>query len=88
MTETPVRPHPPVMPADALRRLGGGEVAYVRPIRSEELTALFPNAPAMRPGLDLFALFNADGSPILVTDSRELAVKEALEHDLRPVGLH
>jgi hypothetical protein len=33
-----------------------GHVAYVRAMRSEEVKRLFPEAPDLTPGLDLFAL--------------------------------
>ncbi|MGO4870998.1 MAG: DUF1150 family protein, partial [Roseiarcus sp.] len=49
--------------------LGDGSIAYVKTIRSEDAQRLFPQAPAIRPGLQLFALLAADGSPIMLTDS-------------------
>ena len=36
-------------------RLGEGEIAYLRQIRSEELAKKFPNMPPMEPGLSLWA---------------------------------
>ncbi len=38
---------------------------------------LYPEAPELQPGLQLFALHAADGTPIMVTDSREAAVANA-----------
>ena len=58
----------PLMTNEQLASLGGGRVAYVKPIRSEDLGRLFPAAPAVQPGLQLFALLGADGTPIIVTD--------------------
>jgi peptidoglycan glycosyltransferase len=60
-----------------LAALGGGQIAYVRPIRSDDLNRLFPQAPEIQPGLDLFALLGADGSPLMVTDSRAAAIANA-----------
>lgn len=71
-----------------LAALGEGEVAYVKPMRSDEVQRLFPQAPEMRPGLQLFALLSADGSPILLADSRDAAVANAWAHDLETVSLH
>ena len=71
-----------------LAALGEGEVAYVKPMQSDEVNRLFPQAPAMAPGLQLFALLSASGTPILVTDSRDAAVANAWAHDLETVGLH
>ncbi len=68
--------------------LGTGEVAYLRPMTSEELLRIFPQAPQIVPGLKLFALLSADGAPILVTDSRDAATANAWEHDLKMVSLH
>ncbi|RXT53010.1 NADH oxidase [Bosea sp. Tri-44] len=68
--------------------LGNGQVAYLKPIMSDELARIFPQAPEIEPGLQLFALLAADGAPILVTDSREAATANAWEHDLRMVSLH
>jgi hypothetical protein len=59
--------------AQEFAHLGAGAVAYLKTIRSEDAKRLFPNAPQIRPGLQLFALLGADGSPILLTDSTEIA---------------
>lgn len=77
----------PLSPAE-FAALGTGEVAYVKPMSSEELLRIFPQAPKIEPGLQLFALLSADGAPILVTDSREAATANAWEHDLRMVSVH
>ncbi len=71
-----------------LAALGEGQVAYVKPMQSDEVQRLFPQAPAMAPGLQLFALLSASGEPILLTDSRDAAVANALAHDLQTVALH
>ena len=78
----------PIMTNEQLASLGGGRVAYVKPIRSEELSVLFPAAPAVQPGLQLFALLAADGTPIIVTDSRDAAVANAMQQELEMVSLH
>lgn len=71
-----------------LANLGEGEVVYVRPMLSDQFSTIFPNAPAMQPGLRLFAVLSANGTPIILTDSRDTAIAEALAKDLRPVSLH
>jgi hypothetical protein len=68
--------------------LGGGSLAYVRPISSEDVARLFPQAPALQPGLQLFALLGADGTPIMLTDSRDAALANALQHELQTVSVH
>ena len=78
----------PAMTAQAFAILGGGRIAYVKPIRSEDVHNLYPQAPALEPGMRLFALHAADGTPILVTDSREAAIANALTHELETVSVH
>ncbi|WP_249692735.1 DUF1150 domain-containing protein [Stappia sp. WLB 29] len=68
--------------------LGTGQIAYVKPMTSDDLTTLFPQAPRMRPGLNLWVLLNADGTPIMLSDSRETALANAAEHQLHTVALH
>lgn len=73
---------------EILAGLGGGRIAYVRPMRSEEVSNVFPNVPPIAPGLDLWALLAADGTPIMLADSREAVVMNARENHLEPVSLH
>jgi hypothetical protein len=77
----------PMTPQD-LAVLGGGKIAYVKPIRSEDVHELYPEAPELQPGLQLFALHAADGTPIMVTDSREAAIANAWSHELETVSVH
>ncbi len=79
---------PPVISPEALAHLGDGQIAYVKAIRSEDVPALFPQAPEIAPGLMLFALHAADGTPIMITDSREAAIANAWSHELETVSLH
>ena len=78
----------PVLPQDQLASLGEGLVAYVKPIRSEELGTMFPEIPEVQPGLQLFALLGANGKPLIVTDSRDAALANAMQHELHMVSLH
>jgi hypothetical protein len=73
---------------EALAGLGGGKIAYIKSIRSEDVRSLFPQAPQLAPGLKLFALHAADGTPIMVTDSREAALANASDHELETVSVH
>jgi hypothetical protein len=76
------------MPQDQFAALGGGEIAYLRPLRSEDVHALFPQAPQLAPGVDLWALLSAAGQPIMLTDSRAAAIAGARENDLETVSVH
>ena len=72
----------------ALAAIGDGQVAYLKPIKSDDIATIFPGAPPVAPGLNLFALLSADGTPILITDSRDAALANAWEHNLETVSLH
>lgn len=77
-----------VLTPEAFAILGGGEIAYVRPITSEDVSALFPQAPKLAPGMKLFALHAADGTPITIADTREAVEANAREHELAMVSVH
>jgi hypothetical protein len=73
---------------EALAVLGGGKIAYVKAIRSEDVQKHFPQAPELAPGMQLFALHAADGTPIMLTDSREAAIANAWSQQLETVSVH
>ena len=85
--ETTNEAHPVISP-QALAQLGGGRIAYLKQIRSEDVSTLFPQAPEMAPGLNLFALLAADGTPIMITDTREAAIANAWDNELEMVSVH
>ena len=78
----------PNISPEALAHLGDGQIAYIRTIRSEDVPAMFPQAPEIAPGLQLFALLAADGTPIMVTDSREAAIANAWSNELQTLSVH
>ena len=73
--------------AEDFASLGGGHIAYVRTIRSEDAAEMFPQAH-IAPGLRLFTLHAADGTPIMLTDSREAAIANAWSNELETVSVH
>jgi hypothetical protein len=79
---------PPPLAPDAFAHLGEGHVAYVREVRSEDLGRLVPDAPPVPPGLRLWALIGATGTPILISDDREAALAGAEENQLVMVSVH
>ena len=78
----------PTVSPEALAHFGDGRIAYVKPIRSEDVHRLYPQAPELEPGMALFALHAADGTPIMVTDTREAAIANAITHELETVSVH
>jgi hypothetical protein len=71
-----------------LARIGEGHIAYLKLMRSEDIRDAFPQAPALAPGLKLFALLAADGTPILLADTQAAALANAWEHELQTVSVH
>ena len=71
-----------------LAHLGEGTVAYVREMESDDLKGKFPGLPEIAPGTKLWALFAANGQPILLSDARDRAIAGAFENDLTPVSIH
>jgi hypothetical protein len=81
-------PRAPLLTPEQFAQLGDGSIAYVRTMRSEDVSKLFPQAPEIEPGLTIFALLSADGTPILLTDSKESALANAWQNQLQMVSLH
>ena len=78
----------PALDVAELAALGLGQMAYVKPMESDEVARLFPQAPKLQPGMRLFALLSASGEPILLTDNHDAALANAWAHDLTTVSLH
>ena len=73
---------------DALAHLGDGRIAYVKQIQSEDVRTMFPQAPSIAPGIKLFALCAANGTPIMLTDTKEAALANAWSQELEAVSVH
>jgi hypothetical protein len=78
----------PEISPEALALLGGGRIAYVKAVSSEDVATMFPQAPKIAPGTRLFSLHAADGTPIMLTDSREAAIANAWSNELQAVSVH
>lgn len=76
------------MSARDFATLAWRRLAYVRVARSEDIGFFCPEAPLLAPGRDIFVLFAADGTPILVTDSHESAVANASSEELEALSVH
>lgn len=89
MTETEIQgAKPATISAETLAALGSGQVAYVRSFQSEEVKALFPQAPHLEPGHKLWALLSADGTPIVLADTPQAVLANAYENNLVTVSVH
>jgi len=78
----------PAMSAERFAALGESRVAYIRMIRSEEVAFLCAEAPLLPPGHQVFVLYAANGTPILLADSREAAMADAADREIETVSLH
>lgn len=77
----------PFMSTAELAKLGGGSVAYIREMSSEEAMELFP-AVQLPPGVDIYTLHGADGTPLALTDTRQAAVGHAMGENLEVACVH
>lgn len=79
---------PAALSLSELAHLGEGEVGYIRKISAADVERCFPEAPDLDPDIDLWALFGADGTPILLTDNRSSTFFKAAEDQLKTVTVH
>lgn len=77
-----------VMSRRELAALGGGHIAYVRKMTSDQAKEMFPAIDNLPNDIHLFALHAADGTPIALTDTRQAAIGHAIEDELEVRSLH
>jgi hypothetical protein len=78
----------PSLTLEALAAMGDGELAYIRAFRAAEARHLFPQTENIHPSVQLYGLFAADGSPLMLADSRELVISGAWQNDLSMATVH
>ncbi|MGB8818151.1 MAG: DUF1150 family protein [Rhizobiaceae bacterium] len=71
-----------------LASLGAGEVGYIRKMKSEDLQRRFPALSQLAPGLDVWALFAANGVPIILSDRQSAVLEGASDNEITPVWLN
>ncbi len=71
-----------------LAKLGGGKVAYIKMLSSDEANRMYPAVKGLPKGISLFALHAADGTPLALTDSRQAAIGHAMGDKLHIQSLH
>lgn len=79
---------PPYMSMSELAKLGGGKVAYIKIMTTDEAKEAFPAIEGLPTGINLFALHAADGTPLALTDSHKAAVGHAIGDELEIASLH
>jgi hypothetical protein len=78
----------PLMSPRAFAEYGCNVIGYVRQMRSEEAGILYPQVSTLVPGLPVFVLHAADGTPLCITASFEEASRDARGSSLEPVRVH
>jgi|SRR3990170_1258383 hypothetical protein len=78
----------PIISQIELARLGGGQVAYIKELKSDEARRIFPAVEGLPSGLDLYSLHAADGTPIALTDTRQAAISHAMGDELEIASVH
>lgn len=77
-----------VMSPEDLANLGGGVVAYIKTMTSDEAKKMFPAVEGLPQGINLYSLHAADGTPIALTDTMQAAVGHAIGDELEIQSLH
>jgi len=85
--QSAARPAPMISELE-LARMGGGHIAYIRQLTSDEAREMFPAIQGLPQGIMLFALHGADGTPIALTDSRQAALGHAMDDELEVASVH
>jgi hypothetical protein len=73
---------------EQLQAIGSGFLAYVKPIAADDAARMLGQPVQAGPEGKLFALFNANGAPISISQSFEAAVGDAMEHELVAARVH
>ncbi|MEO8419806.1 MAG: DUF1150 domain-containing protein [Hyphomicrobium sp.] len=77
-----------VMTEYELATLGGGVVAYIKTLTTDEASRMFPAIEGLPKGINLFSLHAADGTPLALTDTRQAAIGHAIDDDLEIASVH
>jgi len=79
---------PPAISMSDLAQLGGGKIAYIKVLTTLEAKEFFPAIEGIPPGINVYALHAADGTPLALTDSHQAAVGHAMGNELEIASLH
>ena len=71
-----------------LAALGGGKVAYIKALSSDQARVMYPSIDDLPPGIMLYALQAADGTPIALTDTKQAALGHAIGDELEIASVH
>ncbi len=70
---------------EKLAQMGSDVIAYMREMTVEEIKASFPETPDLEQGQTYWALFGADGAPLMLASERVDIASSAFYNNLKPV---
>jgi len=79
---------PKVISQNELREMGMAKYVYIKPISYETLIDWTQGTIELDQSSNYFALFAADGTPVIVSDDHSAALNEAKERELQLMQLH
>ena len=71
-----------------LALLGEGDLGYIKEIEVQEAKRLLGDQASVAPNSRLYCLYNADGTPVSISGSKEAALGSAFEHELMAMSVH
>ena len=71
-----------------LALLGEADLGYIREIEVQEAQRLLGDQANVVPSSRLYCLYNAGGTPVSISGSREAALGSAFEHELMAMSVH
>ena len=80
--------HNTAVSPEQLQAIGSGFLAYVKAIGADDAERMLGSPVQAGPEGKLFALFNANGAPISISQSFEAAIGDAMEHELMAARVH
>lgn len=80
-------PLPALTPAE-FAEFGKDFIVFVKKVKTTEVQRLLPQATGLPADTDLFLVVGADGTPLVVTDTRNAAVGHIVQDELQEVAVH
>lgn len=78
----------PTVTTAELAAIGSGHIAYMRELSGRQINEAFPGKISIDPTAKVWALFGADGAPIMLAGDASAALAGAFQNQLVPVAVH
>ena len=69
----------------SLTEAGTGAIAYMREMTAEEIASKFDDIPELQPGITYWAMFAADGTPLMLAGTKDELANSAYFNDLEAI---